>query len=241
MFSLVSRSSTFLFRPSRFLRRERLTSTCSDKFLASSVSLSSNFLIRPKRSWFRSTSCCGIERGRGFGLFTQRLLWCSFERNGGDLYLEVARAVRSRPLQFVTRSLVTQLHLPLLLVQLKVAVLGLNLLRRFQQLKKNGVQKVARLTPASERLRVDAASFLFTSMLRLYWLCRLTLPAECSDSRWGASECLMKELKDFKVVNTVVSSSKSMLWSPWSSEAQMGRFRDESSEINNAAQHSRVG
>lgn len=53
--------------------------------------------------------------------------------------------------------------------------------------------------------------FLYTSMLRLYWLCRFPLPAECSDSRCGGSVRLMKELKDFNVANTVVSSSKSIL------------------------------
>lgn len=56
-FSLVSRSSSFLLRPSRFLRSTWFASTCSDKFFVASVSLSSNFFICPKSSWFRSTSC----------------------------------------------------------------------------------------------------------------------------------------------------------------------------------------
>ena len=51
----------------------------------------------------------------------------------------------------------------------------------------------------------------YTSMLRLYWLCRLVLPPAFSDSRCAGSVRLMKELKDFKVVNTVVSSSRSIL------------------------------
>lgn len=58
VFSLISRSSSFLFRLSRFLQRARFASVCSVRFLAAPVSLSSNFFICPMRSWFRPNSCC---------------------------------------------------------------------------------------------------------------------------------------------------------------------------------------
>ena len=61
VFSWVFRSSSFLFKPSMFLRRAWFASTCSDRLLVASISLSSNFFIRPKSSWFRSISFCNIK------------------------------------------------------------------------------------------------------------------------------------------------------------------------------------
>lgn len=52
--------------------------------------------------------------------------------------------------------------------------------------------------------------FTHTSMLRLYCPCWNPLP-EHSDNRSSGLVWLMKEFKDFRVANMVVSSSKSML------------------------------
>ncbi len=77
VFSLISRSSSFLLRLSRFLQRARFASIWSDRFLAASVSFSSNFLIRPKRFWLRSISCCKIKGSKqSFATFSLTLgLW----------------------------------------------------------------------------------------------------------------------------------------------------------------------
>ncbi|TNN56723.1 hypothetical protein EYF80_033068 [Liparis tanakae] len=121
-----------------------------------------------------------------------------------------------------------QLHLLLLLVQLKVAVLGLNLLCCLQQLQGETRESDQRLhvNAAFAMLPGEDAGVLYTSMLRLYRLCRCVFATECSDSSCGGSLQLMKELKDFKVVSTVVSSSKSISFlSHWCPDA-----RTESSE-----------
>lgn len=64
--SLSSRSSSFLFRASRFFRIAQFASTFSDRVLSISDSFSSNFFIRASRSWLRSSSCCNTMARSGF-------------------------------------------------------------------------------------------------------------------------------------------------------------------------------
>lgn len=77
-----------------------------------------------------------------------------------DLYLQVSCTVRSSLLQFKSSSFVTHLHLLFLLVQLEVAILWVNLLCCFQQLKRKTSQWVQGLhvNTASTWLIDDAVS-----------------------------------------------------------------------------------